>query len=153
MNALPQPRSTDATPWLSPDEIGLVRTQFARIGRDADGFAVDFYDALFSIAPLVRAMFRGEMAEQRVKLVRMLALLVSQLHAPETLAAPLAALGQRHRGYGVLALEYDCVGKALLRALAARLGDDFDDAARTAWGKVYAHAASTMQAARMVGPA
>lgn len=150
MNAVLQRDTVYASPWLSAHDIALVRSQFARVGADADGFASDFYDALFSIAPLVRAMFRGEMPEQRGKLVKMLALLVAQLHAPDALAAPLEALGRRHRGYGVLALDYDCVGEALMRALALRLGEDFDPAARAAWGKVYVFAAATMQAA---GPA
>ena len=147
MNALLQSHAIPATPWLSPNEIDLVRNQFAHIGRDADGFARDFYDTLFSIAPLVRAMFRGPMPEQRAKLLRMLGLLVSQLRSPEALAAPLASLGERHHGYGVLALDYDKVGDALLRTLALHLGEAFDQTARTAWGKVYAFVASTMQAA------
>lgn len=148
MHAMLQPRPIDATPWLSLEDIDLVRAQFARIGSDADGFARDFYDALFSSAPLLRAMFHGPMHEQRTKLLRMLALLVSQLRSPEALAAPLAALGERHRGYGVLALDYDKVGDALMRALHKHLGDDFNEAARAAWGKVYAIVASTMQATR-----
>ena len=146
MNALLQPHPTDATPWLSPDDIALVRAQFTRIGQDPDGFACDFYDALFSIAPLLRAMFRGPMPEQRDKLLRMLALLVSQLHTPQMMAAPLAALGERHRGYGVLAVDYDKVGDALMRALHLHLGKDFNADARTAWGKVYVFIASTMHA-------
>lgn len=146
MNALPQPRSIDAAQRLSHEEIDLVRAQFDRIGRDADGFARDFYDALFSLAPLVRAMFRGPMPEQRTKLLRMLALLVSQLHSPEAMAAPLAALGERHRGYGVLSLDYDKVGDALMRALHKHLGDDFNEATRIAWGKAYFFIASSMHA-------
>lgn len=144
MNALPKPRPSRPTPWLSDEEIALVRAQFARIGQDADAFARDFYDALFSIAPLVRAMFRGPMPEQRTKLLRMLALLMSQLHAPEAMAAPLAELGERHRGYGVLSLDYDKVGEALMRALHKHLGDDFNEATRAAWGKAYFFIASSM---------
>ncbi len=145
MNAMLQPRFPDTTPWLSPSDIDLVRTQFAQIGRDADGFARDFYDALFTIAPLVRAMFRGPMPEQRAKLLRMLALLMAQLRSPEALAAPLAALGERHRGYGVLAIDYDKVGEALMQALDMHLGDDFNAASRAAWGKVYVFVAASMQ--------
>lgn len=148
MNAMLQTRPVAAQPWLSPTEIELVRAQFARIAADADGFAIDFYDALFTLAPLVRAMFRGPMPEQRAKLVRVLALLIAQLRSPEALAEPLAALGERHRGYGVLALDYDKVGEALLQALGMRLGADFDEAARVAWAKLYVFVASTMQSTR-----
>ena len=57
-------------------------------------------------------------------------------------AAPL-----RHRAYGVLALDYDHAGDALLRALALHLGDAFDERARAAWGRLYVAIASAMQAA------
>jgi len=147
MNALLQPRSIGVTPWLSPEDIALVRSQFAGIGRDADGFARDFYEILFSISPLVRAMFRGPMQEQRAKLLRMLTLAMSLLDSPAALATPLAALGERHRAYGVLALDYDHAGDALLRALALHLGDAFDERARAAWGRLYVAIASAMQAA------
>lgn len=148
MNAMLETRNPDAAAWLSSHDIDLIRAQFALVGRDADGFARDFYDALFSIAPLLRAMFRGPMPEQRAKLLRMLALLIAHLRSPDALAEPLAALGERHRGYGVLALDYDKVGEALLRALDLHLGNDFDENARVAWAKLYAFVASIMQATR-----
>ena len=153
MNAMLQARTPDTTPWLTPTDIARVRAQFGLLARDADGFASDFYAALFAIAPQVRAMFRGPMPEQRGKLVRMLSLLVARLDTPEALEAPLVELGKRHLRYGVLPLDYDCVGEALLRALALRLGDGFDAASKAAWGKVYVFAASTMQEAAARGRA
>lgn len=147
MNALLHHRPPAGLVWLSDAEIALVRAQFARIAADADAFAIEFYDALFAIAPLVRAMFRGPMPEQRAKLVKVLAVLVANLRNPQALATPLAELGRRHRGYGVLALDYDCVGKALLDTLERRLGEDFDAAARAALGRLYAHVAGAMLAA------
>ncbi|MBP3984135.1 hypothetical protein J5837_06800 [Pseudoxanthomonas helianthi] len=145
------PEPVIAHAWLTAEEIRIIRSQFARVGEDADGFARDFYSSLFSIAPLLRAMFRGEMAEQRAKLVHMLAMLVSQLKSPEALIAPLAALGERHRGYAVIPLDYECVGRALMRALALRLGDDFDVASHAAWNKLYGHVAAIMQAGALRG--
>lgn len=152
MNAMLHPAS-DSHPdpaipheWLTAEEIRTIRSQFARVGEDADGFARDFYSSLFSIAPLLRAMFRGDMAEQRAKLVRMLAMLMAQLTSPEALIAPLAALGERHRGYAAIPLDYECVGRALMRALALRLGDEFDVASHAAWNKLYGHVAAIMQA-------
>lgn len=140
--ALPLPSNPD---WLDPSEIARIRRQFVAIGNDADAFAAEFYSRLFSISPLVRAMFRGEMGEQRAKLVRMLAMLVSKLDTPEQLAIPLAALGERHRGYGVMQADFDPVGRALIATLAQRLGDDFDEAACAAWLKVYAWVTAQMQ--------
>ena len=58
--------------------------------------------------------------------------------APQELSLALAGLGERHRAYGVMAADFEPVGRALIGALGARLGEDFDGLARAAWLKVYA---------------
>ena len=132
---------------LTALEAQCLRGQFARLADDADGFAADFYDRLFAIAPLVRAMFRGPMPEQRAKLMRMLGLLVQRLDAPQELSLALSGLGERHRAYGVMAADFEPVGRALIGALGARLGEDFDGLARGAWLKVYAFVTVQMRGA------
>ena len=131
---------------LTTAQAERLRAQFARLAADADGFAEDFYDRLFAIAPLVRAMFRGPMPEQRAKLMRMLGLLVQRLDAPGELAQALSGLGERHRAYGVLASDFEPVGRALLGTLGARLGPDFDTPARMAWQQVYGFVVEQMSA-------
>ena len=148
MHAFLQTSPDDSSPWLSASEIALVRAQFARIQKDADAFAIVFYDALFSITPTVRTMFLGDMTRQGAKLMKMLATLVSGLHAPEKMTAPLVWLGLHHWSYGVLAVDYDCMGEALMRALAKQLGTAFDASARAAWSKAYSFIATNMQSAR-----
>jgi hemoglobin-like flavoprotein len=148
VHGLLQTNPDDAASWLSPDEIALVRTQFAFIQLDADAFATVFYDAFFSITPVVRTLFRSDMPQHRETFMRMLAMLVSKLHASNSMAAPLAELGRRHFGYGVLALDYDCFGEALMRALASHLGMAFDARARAAWSKAYVSIVSGMRSAR-----
>lgn len=54
------------------------------------------------------------------------------------------ALGSRHVGYGVRVGDYRTVGDALLAALAATLGDDFDSATREAWVTAYSLVSETM---------
>jgi hemoglobin-like flavoprotein len=54
------------------------------------------------------------------------------------------ALGARHAGYGVRAAHYQTLGDALLAALAAALGDDFDAPTREAWALAYNLVAETM---------
>jgi hemoglobin-like flavoprotein len=139
--------TTAPVAWLDPASIALIRTQFATIAGDADGFAADFYARLFVIAPQVRPLFGSDLAEQRAKLVRMLSMLIAGLDRPDQLSAPLANLGQRHAGYQVQSHHYAVVGAALLDTLAARLGADFDDAAHTAWATLYGGVAATMQRA------
>ncbi len=148
MHAFLQTNPHDTSPWLSPDEIALVRAQFACLQQDADAFAMRFYTAFFSRMPIVRPMFRGQLEQHGEKFMQMLTMLVDQLHASESIAEQLAQLGLRHRGYGVLALDYDHMGKALTTALASHLGTAFDTSARTAWEKAYVFIASSMQSAR-----
>ncbi len=65
------------------------------------------------------------------------------------------ALGARHDGYGVRAADYQTVGDALIAALAAVLGDDFDGPTREAWQLAFSIVAETMlegaAAARPIG--
>ena len=101
---------------------------------------------LFAIAPLVRAMFRGPMPEQRTKLMRMLSLLVQRLDAPIELSQALSGLGDRHRAYGVMAQDFEPVGRALLGTLDARVGIEVLAQARVAWRKLYAFVTAQMSA-------
>ena len=125
----------------------LVRTQFAFIQHDADAFTTDFFNAFFARTPSVRTLFHGDMSAHRVKFMQMLAMLVSKLHTSDAIAGQLAWLGLQHRCYGVLALDYDRMGDALLETLARHLGSAFHASARTAWSKTYVFIASGMQSA------
>ncbi len=146
MNAAVHPRPASAR-WLEPGQIALLRRQFNRISPQAELFAEEFYERLFARMPTAREMFQGDMREQGAKLTRMLAILVSRVDTPELLEAPLAQLGERHRGYGVQVADFEPVAAALLTTLASRLGSDFDDEARIAWTAVYLRAAAAMQPA------
>ena len=68
--------------------------------------------------------------------------------ASTTFAPTAAALGARHRGYGVRAAHYRLMGEALLAALAAALGDGWTDEVAEAWALAYNLTAETM----MMGP-
>lgn len=134
---------TVATP-LTAEQIRHVRETFAGI-RDVNAFTSAFYDRLFELAPGVRSMFGGDLAEQRQKLARMLGTLVAGLHAPEGLDNTLANLGERHAGYGAQAEHYPVVGSALLDTFAAQLGPRFDEDARSAWLALFLHVSQCMQ--------
>jgi truncated hemoglobin YjbI len=57
---------------LTDTQIALVQKSFAVIAPIADDAAVLFYQRLFEIDPSLKRMFRGDMAEQRRKLMQML---------------------------------------------------------------------------------
>ena len=85
---------------MSPDQIAIVQDSFRKVVPIAATAADLFYDRLFAIAPDVRPLFPENLAEQKKKLVAMLAAAVSNLHQVETIAPAVADLGKRHFAKG-----------------------------------------------------
>ena len=127
----------------------LVQDTFATITPIADDAARLFYQRLFEIDPSLQGMFRGDMTEQRKKLMQMLTAAVKGLDRLDQLVPVVESLGRRHAGYGVADAHYDTVGAALLWTLEMGLGRAFTAEVRDAWATVYGLLATTMkQAAR-----
>ena len=130
---------------LTDTQRSLVQNTFAIITPIADDAAVLFYQRLFEIAPELRSMFPGEMAEQRKKLMQMLTAAVKGLDRLDQLVPVVQDLGRRHARYGVEDTHYDTVGEALLWTLEMGLGAAFTSEVRTAWATVYGLLATTMK--------
>ena len=129
----------------------LVQDSFATIAPIADDAAVLFYQRLFDLDPSLEPMFRGNMAEQRKKLMQMLTAAVKGLDRLDQLVPVVENLGRRHAGYGVSDAHYDTVGCALLWTLEMGLGRAFTAEVKDAWATVYGLLATTMkEAAREV---
>jgi len=137
---------TAAPDWLGAADIVRIRNVFGLVAADADGFTAAFYARLFELAPTVRALFPDDLAPQRDKLKHMLVMLMASLDRPATLQPVLAALGDRHRAYGVVRSDFVVVGQALLDTLAARLGAAFGADDRAAWSALYGRITSIMTA-------
>lgn len=129
---------------LTQAQIVLVQNSFAVVAPIADDAAALFYRRLFEIDPTLKAMFKGDMAEQRRKLMQMLSAAVKGLNHIERLIPVVEDLGRRHANYGVEEHHYDTVGNALLWTLEKGLGDAFTPDVRAAWATVYGLLASTM---------
>ncbi len=125
----------------------LVQESFALIAPIADDAAVLFYRRLFEIDRSLQGMFRGDMAEQRRKLMQMLTAAVKGLDRLDQLVPVVQELGRRHAAYGVLDAHYDTVGGALLWTLEMGLGAGFTAETREAWVTVYGLLATTMKEA------
>ena len=123
----------------------LVQGSFASISTIADDAAVLFYQRLFELDPSLQRMFRGDMAEQRKKLMRMLTAAVKGLDRLEQLVPVVQDLGRRHGAYGVRESHYDTVGAALLWTLEMGLGGAFTPDVKDAWAAVYGLLATTMK--------
>jgi len=125
----------------------LVQDSFAKIAPIADDAAALFYRRLFEIDPSLQQMFRGDMAEQRKKLMQMLTAAVKGLDHLDQLVPAVQNLGRRHGTYGVTDAHYDTVAAALLWTLEKGLGSAFTPQVREAWVTVYGLLATTMKEA------
>jgi hemoglobin-like flavoprotein len=123
----------------------LVQNSFVDIATIADDAAVLFYQRLFELDPSLRQMFRGDMTEQRKKLMQMLTAAVKGLDHLDRLVPVVQDLGRRHTGYGVQESHYETVGAALLWTLEMGLGRNFTPEVKEAWTAVYTLLATTMK--------
>src|SRR5262245_42314717 len=92
----------------------LVQESFAAVAPIADDAAALFYRRLFELDTSLQRMFKGDMTEQRRKLMQMLTAAVKGLDRLDQLVPVVEELGRRHVGYGVADEHYDTVGAALL---------------------------------------
>ena len=130
---------------LTAAQKTLVQETFAIIAPIADDAAALFYQKLFELDPSLQQMFRGDMKEQRKKLMQMLTAAVKGLDRLEQLVPVVEDLGRRHVRYGVTDQHYDTVGAALLWTLEAGLGRGFTADVKEAWATVYGLLATTMK--------
>ena len=130
---------------LTAKDIATVRASFAQVSPIKDAAADLFYDRLFEIAPQLRPMFPPDLADQKRKLMAMIAAAVGGLDDLETLIPQVKALGARHASYGVTVSHYAIVGDTLMWTLESGLGEAFTSDVRSAWAKVYGILAGTMQ--------
>jgi hemoglobin-like flavoprotein len=122
---------------MTPDQIDLVQSSFAKVVPIADAAAELFYGRLFEIAPEVKPLFRGDMREQGRKLMTTLGIVVSGLKNLDAIMPAAKALAVRHVGYGVAAAHYRPVGEALIWTLEKGLGEQFSSDVRNAWLAAY----------------
>jgi len=118
---------------MTPEQVKLVQDSFAKVAPIAPQAADIFYDRLFEIAPEMRPLFPSEMADQKQKLMAMLATAVSNLNQLEKILPAVEDLGRRHVGYGVTSAHYKPVGEALIYTLERGLGPDFTPETKEAW--------------------
>lgn len=132
---------------MTPLQIVTVQKSFDRIDPVRDRVASLFYERLFEIDPPCKALFHGDMVEQRKKLMVTLAMAVAGLtHLPSILGT-IEDMARRHVHYGVEAHHYDRVGEALIWAMERTLGGEFTPAVRDAWTAAYDTLAGAMKAA------
>ena len=130
---------------ILPEQVAELRRSWELVAPLAEEAAQLFYARLFELDSSLRTLFHAEPAVQRRKLMDALAFIVSHADRPNDLLPMLAALGERHVGYGVRAEHYDTVGQALLWTLDQGLGALRTTEARDAWVATYELVATAMR--------
>ncbi|MFG1463921.1 globin family protein [Xanthobacter sp. DSM 24535] len=132
---------------MTPTQITLIQSSFAKVAPISEQAAALFYARLFETTPQVKPLFKGDITEQGRKLMATLAIVVKGLSNLEAVVPAAQSLARRHVGYGVEAAHYPPVGAALLWTLEQGLGADFTPEVRDAWSEAYGLLSSVMIAA------
>ncbi len=131
---------------MTPKQISLVQATWESVLPISQTAATIFYDKLFAADPSLRPLFKGDLEEQKTKLMKMIGVAVNSLDRLDEIVPAVKALGQRHVGYGVQPKHYETVGRALLETLEQGLGPAFTPEVKEAWATVYGVLAGAMQA-------
>jgi hemoglobin-like flavoprotein len=130
---------------MTPRQIKLVQDSWEKVVPIEAHAAALFYNRLFTTDPKLRELFKGDLGEQKRKLMTMIGVAVNGLTNLEALVPAVQDLGRRHAAYGVQAKDYETVGSALLWTLEQGLGATFTPEVKEAWAMAYSVLAATMQ--------
>ena len=130
---------------MTPEDQTLVRESFDKLVPIAPQAAALFYDRLFMLDPSLKPLFKGDMAEQGRRLMKMIGTAVANLDKLETIVPAVEDLGRRHATYGVQPAHYDTVATALLWTLGQGLGSAFTPPVEAAWTEAYTILATVMK--------
>jgi hemoglobin-like flavoprotein len=122
---------------MTPKQQELVRTSFELILPHQEKVADNLYQELFRLEPKSIALFRGNMDEQRGKLLRMLRLAVENIGDPEELQPMLYNLGMIHQSFGIEPHHFISFGQSLIFALKNVLQEKFTPEVEDAWKDAY----------------
>jgi len=129
---------------MTPEQISLVQTSFARVRVIGPHLGAAFYDELFRIAPQVRVIFPDDMSAQHQKLVDALTYIVQNLRTPAMMERTLIGLAQRHVEYGAKPEHFAAVGMALMTALRQEVPGGMSQPEANAWLEAYSFVSDMM---------
>ena len=130
---------------MNANQIALVQSSFEEVRPIAEVAAELFYGRLFETDPMLKPLFKADMANQGRMLMSVLSTAVRGLSDLDALVPVLRNLGARQNDYGVQEEHYVTVGTTLLWTLSQGLGDKFTPEVRTAWTDAYGLIADVMQ--------
>lgn len=130
---------------MNRTQIRQFQRSFLQLMPDGDQLTDLFFARLFQLDPALRGLFPNDLRQQKVGLMRTLALVARSLEFPEQWEPLLRQLGKRHAQYGVTPRDYETFGTALLWTVETGMGEDFTPKLRAAWSAFYAQVAAAMQ--------
>lgn len=131
---------------MTPEQLRMVQTSYARLGDDATSMALEFYRRLFEADPTARDLFSVGPDAMAPKFAAELQAIVELVSSFDDLSPRVRDLAVRHVAYGVEPRHYHAVGDALIGALAEHLGEDWDPVVEAAWRRAYNLVAEMMMA-------
>ncbi|MFC5412920.1 globin domain-containing protein [Larkinella bovis] len=129
---------------MDESQISLIKNSWNSLLPQKEETGSLFYQTLFQDDTSLRYLFGTNLTGQIRKFMDMINFIVDQLHHPDQLEKELKALAHRHFQYGVLSVDYDTVGKALLKTLASQLQEEWTPETETAWQELYRTVTQTM---------
>jgi len=131
---------------LTARDIEIVRDDWEKVEQIADQAATLLYERLFALDRKLRFLFPLDMADQKLKVIRMLGAAIYGLSDPDVLLPILRTLGRKHFEFGVRDQDYEILAEALIWTLRQGLGAAFDAEHEAAWTRVYTLLATHMRA-------
>lgn len=120
-------------PWPNPEEVGSLRTSFARLIPRSDFLCDRLYAQLFDQHPSVSGLFPADLQEQRDKVTLLLATALDLLDDRDGFSSACRDCGARHRAYGAETAHFPIVGDLLIAELAKLAEPSLSPAEQAAW--------------------
>jgi adenylate cyclase len=129
----------------APDAAFIAQSQLTRISFAGEALVQHFYQQLLTAPEMKQLFARVDLPRQQQRFLEQLTAAVREYRSPGRFAEQLAALGIRHRRYGVKPEHFPLAKEALFAALKATLGDEFDAESQAAWSEIIDWIVKTMQ--------
>ena len=123
---------------MTPEQVDLIRKSFDAMWPIRGDIAELCYGRFFDLAPDARTLFKGDMEQQRIKLMDMIAALVGSLDQRALFQSLVTHSGRQHGRFGVQPSQYAALGEALMWSLERKFGASFTPELREAWRALYA---------------
>lgn len=130
---------------LTDREIKLIQESFQQLSEKSAKVGKDFYQMLFDRNPELRELFKVDMNEQSLALMRMVKTVVEGLNNPQIIIPAVQQLGKRHSEYGVEYKHYKDFGVCLIECIERELQPNFNEETKAAWEKLYNILADVMK--------